>query len=110
MKQIQTTVPEGKMLIVSGLKFVGPCTARATVHDNAAEQLVDTPAIKPLPTKEQITAKLAKLDLSRSDTQLARVVEDLITLLVTKGMIHLVELPEAAQTKLATRAEARAKL
>lgn len=45
--------------------------------------------------------------LTESDTELARVVEDLIELLVDKNIIMLTELPEAAQLKLVSRRHVR---
>ena len=45
--------------------------------------------------------------LTESDTKLARVVEDLIELLVDKNLIMLTELPEAAQSKLVSRRRVR---
>lgn len=48
--------------------------------------------------------------LSQTDTSIARVLEDLIDLLITRGLIHFTELPEAAQVKLLTRRKTRANL
>lgn len=48
--------------------------------------------------------------LSRSDQELARVVEDLIEVLVDKGVILFTDLPPAAQHKLSARRSARARL
>lgn len=48
--------------------------------------------------------------LDLSDTNLARVVEDLIELLVDKNLILFTELPSAAQDKLVTRRQARSNL
>ena len=45
--------------------------------------------------------------LTESDIKLARVVEDLIELLVDKNIIMLTELPEAAQSKLTSRRRVR---
>jgi len=45
--------------------------------------------------------------LTESDIKLARVVEDLIDLLVDKNIIMLTELPEAAQLKLVSRRRVR---
>ena len=55
--------------------------------------------------KEQIINALAQ-----SDTELARVTEDLITVLVKKGVILFTDLPEAVQTKLLDREALRNKL
>jgi len=48
--------------------------------------------------------------LNRSDYELARVLEDLIELLVEKNLILFTELPSAAQRKLTQRRRARSNL
>jgi len=48
--------------------------------------------------------------LSYTDIQVARVVEDLIDLLIDKNLIMLTELPAGAQLKLSRRQKAREKL
>ncbi len=48
--------------------------------------------------------------LSQSDTSLVRVLEDLIDVLINRGVIQFTDLPEAAQTKLLERRETRASL
>ncbi|WP_409525865.1 tryptophan synthase subunit beta like protein [Nitrincola sp. MINF-07-Sa-05] len=45
--------------------------------------------------------------LIKSDTELVRVVEDLIELLTDKGVIQFTDLPSAAQKKLMTRQSLR---
>ncbi len=45
--------------------------------------------------------------LDRSDIAIARIVEDLIELLVTRNLIIFTDLPDAAQRKLLTRKLAR---
>lgn len=45
-----------------------------------------------------------------SDLAMARVVEDLIDLLISKGVLRFTDLPEAAQKKLLARNEARTDL
>jgi hypothetical protein len=45
-----------------------------------------------------------------SDLAMARVVEDLVNLLITKGVLRFTDLPEAAQKKLLARSEARTDL
>lgn len=49
-------------------------------------------------------------DLRSSDQDMARVLEDLIGVLVARGVIRFTDLPEAAQRKLQARAHTRAKL
>ena len=48
--------------------------------------------------------------LTQSDAAIARVLEDLIDVLINKGVIQFTDLPEAAQNKLMTRRQTRAKL
>ena len=48
--------------------------------------------------------------LSESDVGLARVLEDVIDVLITRGVIQFTDLPEAAQSKLLERRETRANL
>ena len=48
--------------------------------------------------------------LSQSDAAIARVLEDLIDVLIGRGVIQFTDLPEAAQNKLMTRRQTRAKL
>lgn len=45
--------------------------------------------------------------LQQSDADMVRVLEDLITVLMNKGIISITDLPLAAQNKLLNRAEAR---
>ncbi len=48
--------------------------------------------------------------LSQTDAELARVLEDLIDLLITRGLIQFTDLPEAAQAKLMERRQTRSTL
>ena len=48
--------------------------------------------------------------LSQTDIGLARVLEDLIDVLITRGLIQFTDLPEAAQAKLLERRQTRASL
>lgn len=48
--------------------------------------------------------------LQASDLELVRVLEDLVDVLVSRGVIRYTDLPEAAQRKLHERAEALAEL
>ena len=48
--------------------------------------------------------------LAQSDAELARVTEDLITVLVKKGAILFTDLPDAVQAKLLDREALRSKL
>lgn len=51
-----------------------------------------------------------KHDLQASDADMARVVEDLVALLIAKGVIDPAELPKAARDKLERRRHLRQKL
>jgi hypothetical protein len=48
--------------------------------------------------------------LSQTDSDLARVLEDLIDALITRGVIQFTDLPQAAQVKLMERRQTRASL
>lgn len=48
--------------------------------------------------------------LSQTDADLARVLEDLIDVLITRGLIQFTDLPQAAQAKLLERRQTRANL
>jgi len=48
--------------------------------------------------------------LSQTDIGLARVLEDLIDVLINRGLIQFTDLPEAAQAKLLERRQTRANL
>ncbi|MOA23579.1 hypothetical protein D3C78_1442090 [compost metagenome] len=47
------------------------------------------------------------LRLQESDLEMIRVLEDLIHLLIHKGVVRITDLPEAAQAKLSERGRAR---
>ena len=51
---------------------------------------------------------LSATALSQSDTAIARVLEDLIDVLIQRGVIQFTDLPPAAQEKLLARRETRA--
>ena len=46
--------------------------------------------------------------LSETDIGLARVLEDLIDVLITRGVVQFTDLPQAAQAKLLERRQTRA--
>ena len=48
--------------------------------------------------------------LADTDAGLARVMEDLIDVLITRGVIHFTDLPDAAQSKLLQRRQRRSTL
>lgn len=59
-----------------------------------------------LKVKEEVKARLESLN--SSDLELVRVLEDVVNVLVDRGVIQYTDLPEAARTKLDQRAVARA--
>ncbi|MCQ2048487.1 Tryptophan synthase subunit beta like protein [Stutzerimonas stutzeri] len=61
-----------------------------------------------LATHNDEQAQLA--GLQASDQDMARVVEDLVDVLIARGVIRFTDLPEVAQRKLHARAQTRARL
>lgn len=61
-----------------------------------------------LKAKEEVKARLA--ELHSSDLELVRVLEDVVGVLVERGVIQYTDLPEAARAKLDQRAVARAEV
>lgn len=55
-------------------------------------------------------AESSLLQLQHSDLDMIRVVDDLVHLLIIKGVIRITDLPPAAQAKLLTRSQARESL
>lgn len=53
------------------------------------------------------TVESSLLQLEQSDLDMIRVLEDLITVLIRKGVVRITDLPEAAQSKLVGRSKAR---
>jgi hypothetical protein len=53
------------------------------------------------------TLESSLLQLEQSDLDMIRVLEDLITILIRKGVVRITDLPEAAQSKLVGRSKAR---
>lgn len=49
----------------------------------------------------------SRLQLKQSDLDMIRVLDDLVHLLMTKGVIRITDLPPAAQSKLMNRSQAR---
>lgn len=59
-------------------------------------------------SREEVKERLASL--KDSDLELVRVLEDVVTALVKKGVIRYTDLPEAARRKLDQRAVTRAEI
>lgn len=57
----------------------------------------------------QSAKSLEQLTLEQTDTAMARVLEDVVSLLVEQGVIRFTDLPSAAQDKLLARRELRGK-
>ena len=78
--------------------------ASAPEADRAEAHAAPPPSARP-------GAQLAiRSELEASDLDLIRVVEDLIAVLVDKGVIMMTDLPKAAQDKIASRGALRSKL
>ncbi|WP_271411164.1 tryptophan synthase subunit beta [Pseudomonas sp. Q1-7] len=52
-------------------------------------------------------AQVSLVQLQQSDLDMIRVLDDLITVLMDKGVIRITDLPPAAQSKLLSRSQAR---
>lgn len=61
-----------------------------------------------LAAKEEVKARLDSL--KQSDLELVRVLEDVVSVLVERGVIRYTDLPEATRQKLDQRAIARAEI
>lgn len=61
-----------------------------------------------LSVREEVRGRLASLQ--ESDLELVRVLEDVVSVLVAKGVIRYTDLPEAARRKLDRRAVTRAEI
>lgn len=89
----------GRLLRVEYQPFIG-------MTDNLA---VESPELKTwLAAKEEVKVRLA--NLNNSDLELVRVLEDVVSVLVVRGIIQYTDLPEAARIKLDERALARAEI
>lgn len=88
---------QGKLLRVEPLPFDGMSEPIAV----ESEELQNW-----LKVKEEVKARLESLN--SSDLELVRVLEDVVNVLVDRGVIQYTDLPEAARTKLDQRAVARA--
>jgi len=90
---------KGKLLRVESQPFEGMNDTLAYQSDELKDWL------------EARTEVRSRLDLLRhSDLDLVRVLEDVVNVLVERGVIRYTDLPEAARRKLDDRAVARAEL
>lgn len=88
----------GQLLRVEMEPFVGMSKALPVIDSQVQAWLA----------REETRARLSRL--RDSDLELVRVLEDLVDVLVERGVIRYTDLPEAAQRKLQARAEERAGL
>lgn len=89
---------QGQLLRVEMEPFAGMTRALPVMDEQVQAWL----------TREELRTRLSRL--KDSDLELIRVLEDLVGVLVERGVIRYTDLPEAAQRKLQERAEARAGL
>lgn len=82
-------------------RIVGLADNRPDEH--AEELLLSDPEV-------QTFLRAARAQLSSSDTETIRVIEDLIDVLIQKKLILLTDLPVAAQQKLSERQRMRSEL
>ena len=87
---------EGRIVRVEAVEFSG--------MTESSENL--TPEISEWIKVEGIRAATLQ-QLQQSDLDMVRVLEDLIEVLMSKGVISITDLPPAAQNKLLNRAQAR---
>ena len=69
------------------------------------ELLADSEEAKAWYANQMLESSL--LQLKQSYLDMIRVLEDLITVLIRKGVVRITDLPEAAQSKLVGRSKAR---
>ncbi|MCU6670409.1 tryptophan synthase subunit beta [Enterobacteriaceae bacterium H4N4] len=60
--------------------------------------------------RQRETREATLTQLRQSDLEMVRVLEDLIEVLMSKGVVSITDLPPAAQAKLTNRAQARRSL
>jgi hypothetical protein len=90
---------EGRLLRVEHQPFEGMTEILAVENEELHNWLV---------AREDVHARLARL--KDSDLELVRVIEDLVDVLVSRGVIRYTDLPDAARRKLHDRAETRSQL
>jgi hypothetical protein len=88
--------PAGELIAVS----------KIPLSDFVAASVEDTAALLAFIQQEKTAEQLA---LEQTDQNMARVLEDVVNLLVEQGVIRFTDLPDAAQHKLLNRRELRGK-
>ena len=99
-------LPEGYEVRVVDAAGQLVCTATAPGEFMAKDGL----SLHSVPVQvdeEPSEADIARSKLASTDAGMARVIEDLIAALVSKGLIADTDLPDSAQAKLAQRADLR---
>lgn len=77
----------------------------APFEDMDGELAADSQEAQAWFANQEVESSLAQL--RQSDQDMIRVLEDLITVLIRKGVVRITDLPEAAQSKLVGRSKAR---
>lgn len=88
----------------------GQSTQEEVVLSNEEEQNLLEEWAQNVVTPEQVEKENAQRELQQSDKHMARIAEDVINLLISKGMFSFVELPQSVQDILNERQALRAKL
>ena len=83
-----------------------PYVAAKAKGENVEFAKYFAPEPQPAPTE----AEIALTALQRTDQNMSRITEDLVDVLVAKGIIALADLPESARGKLENRKELRSKI
>ncbi len=89
---------QGKIVTIHRFQQTPALEEKQSIDDEVMEFLAESKG----ETQEQVMAL--------SDQDMIRVVDDLVELLVKKGLIMLTELPHSAQAKLLSRKKARANI
>ena len=100
----------GKSIILDSLGLaVGARADAGLVRQGSAGAAVSAVFALPAdhPDIQAWAAESSLLQLKQSDLDMIRVLEDLISVLITKGVIRITDLPPAAQSKLLSRNQAR---
>ncbi len=112
MSRIEQTVPAGKQGLwlrrgrVLGIFPAGSPVRLALGPDDAFE-LADPP---PGPDPAELEAIRAQRELIATDAAMARVIEDLVDVLIAKGVITEADLPDPARQKIDARRQLRQRL
>ena len=85
------------------------CSAMATANE-VCEHLNNGGTIAPYIPPVVDPKEQAKNELAATDKELARIAEDLIGLLISKGVIAVADLPQPVRDKLDNRNDLRSKL